>query len=300
MIDFIKIKITDEALISEVWNNNLLIYEGKSEKRFDDELKELITKSYKNLYFTKFNNRLEIKGSLHYYFNAGIHNADDFYIADCIDTIIEIETIFNLDLNKCYLINLEYGVNINPKFLVSDLILNIIYHEKRPFNRPKKFDYKIAGNEAYKQVKAYNKSVQFPDHCNNTFRFEVKTKQAKFIQSLGLYTLQNLTEFKYYNVLIKSLLNEWDSVLVFDKSKEIDVKFFNTNFWEDILQNGNRNKFNNQKKLYYKKLGTDNLHTNIKKIIERKTKYLKCVHIPTTINLETAQLKIQFFEHNKP
>ena len=132
------------------------------------------------------------------------------------------------------------------------------------------------------------------------YRFEVKTKQAKFIQSLGLYTLQNLTEFKYYNVLIKSLLNEWDSVLVFDKSKEIDVKFFNTNFWEDILQNGNRNKFNNQKKLYYKKLGTDNLHTNIKKIIERKTKYLKCVHIPTTINLETAQLKIQFFEHNKP
>src|SRR5690606_4736227 len=124
MIDFIKIKITDEALINEVWNNNLLIYEGKSEKRFDDELKELITKSYKNLYFTKFNNRLEIKGSLHYYFNAGIHNADDFYIADCIDTIIEIETIFNLDLNKCYLINLEYGVNINPKILVSDLILN--------------------------------------------------------------------------------------------------------------------------------------------------------------------------------
>ena len=60
MIDFIKIKITDETLINEVWNNSILVYEGKSEKRFDDEIKELVIKSYKNLYFTKYHNRLEI------------------------------------------------------------------------------------------------------------------------------------------------------------------------------------------------------------------------------------------------
>lgn len=295
MIDFIKFKITDEALIEKVWNNdNLLVYEGKSEKRFKDEIKELVIKSYKNLYFTKYQNRLEIKGSIHCYFNDEPHNANDFYISDCIDTIIEIKTIFNLDLNKCYLINLEYGVNINPNILVSDLILNIIYHEKRPFNRPKNFDYKIAGNEAYKQIKAYDKSVQFPNHCNNTFRFEVKTKQAKFIRSLGLFTLKNLTDMNYYNALINSLLNEWENVLLFDKSKTIDDKFLNTNFWEDILKNGNRNKFNNQKKLYLKKLGADNLHTKIKRQIERKAQLLKCVHIPTTINLETAQCKILF------
>ncbi len=160
MIDFIKIKITDETLINKVWNNNILVYEGKSEKRFDDEIKELVTKSYKNLYFTKYQNRLEIKGSIHCYFNDEPHNANDFYISDCIDTIIEIKTIFSLDLNKCYLINLEYAVNINPTILVSDLILNLIYHEKRPFNRPKNFDYKIAGNEAYKQIKAYDKTMK--------------------------------------------------------------------------------------------------------------------------------------------
>lgn len=292
MIDLAKFKIIDEALIDRVWNNDILVYEGKSEKRFDDEIKELITKSYKNLYFTKFQNRLEIKGSIHYYFNHSLHNANDFYISDCIDTINEIKTIFNLDLNKCYLINLEYGVNINPSILLSDLILNLIYHEKRPFNRPKNFDYKIAGNEAYKQIKAYDKSVQFPMYCNNTFRFEVKSKQAKFIQSLGLFTLQSLTELKSYETLINSLINEWNNVLLFDKSKTIDDKFFNTNFWEDILKNGNRNKFNNQKKTYYKKLGADNLHTKIKKQIERKTQLLKCVHIPTTINLETAQYRV--------
>lgn len=289
MIDFIKIKITDEALINEAWGNDNLVYEGKSERRFEYEIKELVTKSYKNLYFTKYQNRLEIKGSLHYYFNNGIHNANDFYISDCIDTILEIKTIFNLDLSKCYIINLEYGLNCIPPILVSDLILNIIYHEKRLFNRPKEFDFKIAGNEAYKQIKAYDKSVQFPNHCNNTFRFEVKSKQAKFINSLGLFTLEDLTIMDNYNLLINSLLKEWDNILLFDLSKNIDRKFFNTQFWEDILKNGNRNKFNNQKNTYFRKLGPDNLHAKIKKIISQKIQLLKCVQIPTTINLETAQ-----------
>lgn len=297
MIDFIKIKITDETLINQVWNNEILIYEGKSEKRFDDEIKELYTKSYKNLYFTKFQNRLEIKGSLHYFFNGGLHNANDFNIYDCIGTIEQIKELFKLDLYKCKLINLEYGVNINPVIKVDDLVQNLIYHEKRQFTRPNtNFNYKIAGYEAYKQIKAYDKSVQFPKQFFNTFRFEVKTKQAKFINSLGLFTLQDLAEINFYNKLINSLLNEWDNVLLFDKSKQVDDKFFNTDFWEDTLKNGNRNKFNNQKKTYYRKLGTDNLHSNIKKRIEQKTNVLKSVHIPTSIDLETAQITIKFFD----
>lgn len=295
MLDLLKFRITDEVLIDTVWNNDLLEYVGKSERLYSDEIKEKQMKKYKNLYFTKHQNRLEISGSIHYFFNDELHNADDFYIEYCINAIIQIKNLFSLDLNKCYLINLEYGVNINPIIKVSDLIHNLIYHEKRQFVRTTTyFDYKQAGNEAYKQIKAYDKSVQFPHECENTFRFEVRTRQAKFINSLGLFTLQDLTNIENYNVLIASLLKEWDNVLLFDLTKDIDTKFFNTNFWEDILKNGSRNKFNNQKKLYYKKLGTDNLHSNIKKIIERRTKYLKCVHIPTITKMETAQVRIKF------
>ena len=135
MIDYIKIKITDSILIIQVWNNPVLEYDGKSEKRFNDEVRELITRKYKNLYFVKYDNRLEIKGSIHYYFNEELHNANDFYISDCIDTIIQFRDIFNLDLDKCFLINLEYGVNILPGISINDLIVNLIYHEKRQFVR---------------------------------------------------------------------------------------------------------------------------------------------------------------------
>ena len=295
MLDLLKFKITDEIQINTIWNNELLEYVGKSERLYIDEIKEKETKRYKNLYFIKHQNRLEVSGSIHYFYNDGLHNADDFYIEYCISAIIKIQNIFNIDLNKCQLINLEYGVNINPIINVTELIQSLIYHEKRQFTRPTTyFNFKLAGNEAYKQIKAYDKSVQFPQECENTFRFEVRSRQSKFIQSLGLFTLQDLTNISNYDVLIASILKEWDNVLLFDLSKDIDTKFFNTSFWEDILKNGSRNKFNNQKKLYYKKLGPNNLHDNIRKVIERRTKYLKCVHIPTSTKVETAQVRILF------
>lgn len=293
MLDLIKFKITDEVQINTVWNNELLEYVGKSERLYIDEIKEKQTKKYKNLYFIKHQNRLEVSGSIHYFYNDGLHNADDFYIEYCINAINQIKDLFSIDLNKCKIINLEYGVNINPIVDVTDLIHNLVYHEKRQFTRPTThFSFKLAGNEAYKQIKAYDKSVQFPHECENTFRFEVRSRQAKFIHSLDLYTLQDLTIPTNYNILITSLLKEWDNILLFDLSKDIDTKFFNSVFWEDILKNGNRNKFNNQKKLYYKKLGSNNLHSNIRNIIERRTKYLKCVHIPTITKMETAQVSI--------
>ena len=295
MLDLLKFKIIDEVQINKVWNNELLEYVGKSERLYIDEIKEKQTKRYKNLYFIKHQNRLEVSGSIHYFYNDGLHNADDFYIEYCINAINQIKDLFSIDLNKCQIINLEYGVNINPIINVTDLIHNLVYHEKRQFTRPTThFSFKLAGNEAYKQIKAYDKSVQFPHECENTFRFEVRSRQAKFIHSLGLFTLHDLTLLENYNILIASLLKEWDNVLLFDTSKDIDAKFFNSVFWEDILKNGNRNKFNNQKKLYYKKLGSNNLHSTIRNIIERKSKYLKCVHIPTITKVETAQVKIVF------
>ena len=137
--------------------------------------------------------------------------------------------------------------------------------------------------------------MQFPDYCNeNTFRFEIKTAQAKYIKRLGLKTLQDLINPKNYDVLVNSLLAEWDKVLLFDKSKNVEIKFLNTHFWEEAILSKNRNKFNNQKRIYYKKIGSDNLHSNIRNCIERKTKYLKSVHIATIIDVETAQVRIKY------
>ena len=41
MIDFIKIKIVDEELINQVWNNELLEFDSRIEKRYDDVIYEI-------------------------------------------------------------------------------------------------------------------------------------------------------------------------------------------------------------------------------------------------------------------
>ena len=43
---------------------------------------------------------------------------------------MQIRDLFTLDLEKCKLINLEYGVNIIPSINVEDLVHNMMYHAK--------------------------------------------------------------------------------------------------------------------------------------------------------------------------
>ena len=86
MIDFIHIEINDVLLIEKISNNPLLTYKQnnvyKSAKT--GKLYKLIIKEYRNLKFafSKQNNILNISGSIHYFFNNGIHNANDFYFND--------------------------------------------------------------------------------------------------------------------------------------------------------------------------------------------------------------------------
>lgn len=272
MIDFIKIKITDEVLISKIWNNKLLEYDSKAEKRFNDEIKELIRKKYKNIYFTKYHNRLELSGSLHKFYNNELHNANDFTFEKVKETINQIKEFFSLELEKCFIINLEYGINIISPIPINNLVADLIYHDKRQFHRPKEYlYYKVAGIDAYKQIKAYNKFIQYPDYCNeNTFRFEVKSKQSKFINKYDILTLNDLFNSQIHKILGYSLVQEWNRVLLFDKQKNVNEKYFNTNFWEKTITIKSRNQFNYHRKKYFKQLGDNNLHSQILKLIQCK------------------------------
>lgn len=276
MIDFIKIKITDDVLINKIWKNPLLEYDSKSEKRYNDEIKELIRRKYKNIYFTKFYNRLEISGSIHKYFNNQVHNANDFTIQQVKETINQLKKTFNLELEKCNIINLEYGVNIISPIPINDLVVDLIYHEKRQFIRATEhLHYKIAGKDAYKQIKAYNKHIQFPHFCkDNTFRFEVKSKQSKYINKFEIYTLNDLYKSNIYKTLGNSLINEWNKVLLFDSSSKTDSKYLNTNFWERKITSESRNQFNYHKKKYYSQLANNNTHKQVENLIQNKIKQL--------------------------
>ena len=135
---------------------------------------------------------------------------------------------------------------------------------------------KISDSTKYKLIKAYAKGIQFEDFPEygidrNTFRFEVRSKQSKFINKLGIYNVADLLNLKVYNALSQSLINEWENILI------IDLRLINKvntpEFWEECLAHKDRNKFRNESKDYYKNIDQkNNLHHLIKcKIIDKIT-----------------------------
>ena len=162
MIDFIKWVIYDNTARDRLWSNPLLDYYSTTETRHDDELKEVTKKEYKNFYFKKHENRLEVEGSLHKFRNNGIHNADDFKVTDCIQQVKELEELFNLNADKCYLMGLEFAVNIVPTIHNKDLILSLKYHSRKEFQRDRTHEYCKRAGSNYLTIKAYAKDIQYP------------------------------------------------------------------------------------------------------------------------------------------
>ena len=228
---------------------------------------------------------LEINVSPHYHFNQYRHNGNDFTPLQAIKTISDILTYLGVkqrEYNELNVCNIEFGLNIIPGANTKDLINGLYFYKKTPFTIPdtKKPYFKKTDATNYKQIKAYAKGLQFLDVPQyginpNTFRFEVKSKQAKNICKYGINTATDLLNLETYNRLGQSLLDEWENILLTNQTPDLsnlkpdEVQFIinakNFDFWNDMIQPKYRNKFGRYKDKYYSILKTkNNLHHLIK------------------------------------
>ncbi len=227
---------------------------------------------------------LEINVSPHYHFNQYLHNGNDFTPLQAIKTISDIMTYLGVkqrEYNELNVCNIEFGLNIIPDADTKDLINGLYFYKKTPFTIPdtKKPYFKKTDATNYKQIKAYAKGLQFLESPQyginpNTFRFEVKSKQAKNICKYGINTATDLLNLDSYNRLGQILLDEWEQVLLINlglKSNELnalkrDEVLFVKNvksidFWSGLY----RVKFARCKDKYHLILGKkNNLHHLIK------------------------------------
>jgi len=160
-------------MMNNAWSSEHLTYYSDKEQLqpTTGEVYHIQKRKLKNLIFTRFQNKIEITGSLHYYFNNGLHNANDFNIYECIKTVEELEKILCLDLTQCRVINMEFGINIELSFSVKNVVTWLKYHCRNEFlnsNELKysKFSakfYKSDKINTYKIIKAYAKGLQLFD-----------------------------------------------------------------------------------------------------------------------------------------
>jgi hypothetical protein len=81
---------------------------------------------YRGLIFTDKKSHIEVKGSLHKFYNHGNQNYDDFNFAKIKRAIYILSEQPGIVINRARLTNLEIGVNIITEFNPSELLNSLI------------------------------------------------------------------------------------------------------------------------------------------------------------------------------
>ena len=219
MIDFGKSK-KFKTDINSISSNIHLKDSWKTTKR--DLSGEVLAGSgeYKNLSFVKKYGRVEFEGSIHKYFNDGLHNYNDFNVVNISSVVSEIEEKFEANIYETELCNLEFGVNVVLPFPVSMVLDNLLVHKGEPFTPVKKkgWHYYVCIHTQY-IIKIYDKSLQF-DLPNNVLRFEVKVLTMQFLRKKGVKVkyFADLLNLDIYEPLSKILIETFEGILFRDNS----------------------------------------------------------------------------------
>lgn len=271
MIDFIKIIIKElnpaileaNPLLDFYDTINLTTGQMKTTNRNGNKVTPSKNASYNGLEFKIYDTgTITLSGSLHKYWNDGAHNYNDFNNEAVLFVLEDLKTKFDIDPNKCILKCLEIGINILPPIPTNEILDNCLLHKTKPF------EYQINSNEGkYKQVqhsqyiiKIYNKALHYKKNFNiktEIMRFEIKYTKMQKLNERGIFTLQDLINYGLNNFK-DEILNEWQNVLFYDNTIQIDpltsklkkavLEYSNPNYWTGLLANNQNKNFTYHKK----------------------------------------------------
>lgn len=269
MPDFTSLYICDTSTIQNVLKSTLLTF-NKEITNFNKKTGEVLKIYYYNylnlIFIFKQNSNgvyyeLQIKGSIHYYFNLGIHNANMFSFNEFIDTVNDLLTKFSLDPLKCILRPCEYGFNF--PFMDSENIPHNCMSENRKLFKYEKFPFAVSGVKQNDfQIKVYCKSIQFPHISEpHLLRIEEKNNRSRSWQNLDIYNLYDLMQkdnhikiYKQFKQRIKQLVIYDDQIKKSTVNRTKLSQFNNPNYWRKLINKGGQNKEYNKKKIELEKL----------------------------------------------
>lgn len=244
-IDFIKAQILD--LSPEHFQSNSLLENPKS--LFNGELLTKTIYSYKNLSIKIFenNNRIELSGSLHTFYNDGKHNYNDFSHESFSMALKALYNELGIAPSNLYLLHLEWGFNITPPRSTNYILDRAIQHNS--VNKTVGIDCKVEGKyiqfkHSTKILKIYNKGMHF-QLGKELIRIEIKQTNWSEYRLNGIRTLQDFIDDDkqpFYD----QLLHQWNRVILYDiddKKTTQYLKYQTHTFWDQLRQTRSNKSF---------------------------------------------------------
>ena len=267
LIDFIKIIIKElrpaileaNPLLDFYDTINLTTGEMKTTNRNGNKVTPSKNASYNGLEFKIYDTgTIAIAGSLHKYWNNGAHNYNDFNNEAVSFVLSDLKTKFDIEPEQCILKCLEIGINITPPIPTNEILDNCLLHKTKPFVYQKNSDegkYKQVEHSQY-IIKIYNKALHYKSKGfkinSEIMRFEIKYTKMQKLNEKGIFSLQDLINYGLHNFK-DEVLNEWQNVLYYDSTIQIDhlttklkravLEYSNPNYWTGLLANRQTKNF---------------------------------------------------------
>ena len=230
-IDFIKCEVIGLGLDHFMQNMNLTQHKSQTESQTD------------HLFFEKDNikidcyqsGRIILSGSLHKYINEGLHNYNIFTHQDYLNALERLKFDFAVDPDNLRILQLEYGVNIQPPIKTKKILDNLLLHRNKAPDEIKQGHYKQFKHDKF-IIKAYDKAKQY-ELKPEVFRFEIKQKNWSDIRTqTGIKTLADFNRSDKL-MFVDNLISKWNEIIFFDptmKNVKKYLKYSNLNYWKAI------------------------------------------------------------------
>jgi hypothetical protein len=277
MFDGFKTRFRDKNVITHLSNYSKLNF-----NTVINDIGEVIHcyAKYKGLKFKMYplSGLIEITGSMHKYFNDGIHNMDDFTYSNLKDAIQRFEQEFGINPMKTRLNNLEFGFNLMPQFPPSTFINVLLSYKWNSFNRMQvigKGDGKECKLQQY-SVKIYNKALQYAVPIN-ILRIEKKVLRMCALK-LGVINLSDLLNSHIWEHCNKMLMEMFNNTLI---SESFSINILNRNeqrIYNTVVDQSKWITLSLDKKKRYKKAfnkiilehGSEQYRIKINELLEQK------------------------------
>tara|TARA_B110000046_G_scaffold120733_1_gene127388 strand:+ start:3440 stop:4309 length:870 start_codon:yes stop_codon:yes gene_type:complete len=244
-IDFIKTAVI--GMTPDHFHNNPLLTNPKS--IFDSEILTKTIYSHKNLSIKIFenNNRIEFSGSLHTFYNNGMHNYNDFNSKAFIIALNSLYLDLGIKPQNLYIIHLEWGYNIKPPVKTNYILDRLLQHKS--VNKTVGIDCKIEGKysqfkHSAKILKIYNKGMHFKIGYE-MLRVEIKQINWSEYRLKGITTLQDFIKADK-TLFVDELLHQWKRTILYDIQDTLEPKnlqYQTAIFWDELRENKSNKTF---------------------------------------------------------
>jgi len=248
-IDFIKVQIIGYEK-EHFTNNPLLEFTHVLD---NDEVK------FQKCTFENFTLKIYVSGyivlggSIHKYFNNGLHNYNDFNKYDFDHSIQRLTNFLNIETSSMRIIHLEYGFNLNLDTQVDSILNNLMVHKRVEMEQPindKRGKYNQFKHSNY-IIKIYDKGKQYKQP-KNILRIEIKQTNWSEYRLKGIITLNDFVQVDK-KPFVNNLIKKWNEILFFDplnKDEHKWSKYSNKNFWIELNTKSNKTYNKHQKRLF--------------------------------------------------